>query len=262
MPEYSNGHIPESLLVTFATGWNAAEGTWKHQLSPGTYAKWLALVALAKKNRGRTLEITEGWGAYRPFSIQQQARRMYGTGAAWPGTSSHGGFWEGQQTLAIDVGNWGSVYGWDRGAFYQDVRACGLTPGLISPGRGYPDEPWHVVDLAPWAPAPAPTKTPTAPVVVEEEEEDDMKNCGVYYEDGTNTWKYLIFNTGSGWWHEFGNGNNAGKMPPAYNNAFAKALGTEDWAQVTAGHARVIKQALGAVQRTQVTGSLSVDIDS
>lgn len=149
---YSNGYIPDSLLVTFNTGWNSTDGNWKHQLSPSSYVKHQALVNLARQHTGRTLTITEGWGAYRPYNIQVLARQMYGYGAATPGQSSHGGFWEGKQTLAIDYGNWGWVYGWDRAAFYRDVYACGLTPGLIHPSRGnnYPDEPWHVVDLAPW----------------------------------------------------------------------------------------------------------------
>lgn len=157
MPSYSNGRIPDSLLVIFKTGNNKTDGAWKHQLSPSTLLKHRALVALAKKNTGKDLKISDGWGAYRPYNIQELARKLYGMGAAVPGTSSHGGFWEGRQTLAIDYGNWGEVYGWNRDAFYRDVRAVGLEPGLIHPsrGNGYPDEPWHVVDLDPWASVPA-----------------------------------------------------------------------------------------------------------
>lgn len=172
MPTYSNGHVPDSLLVTFKTGWSSNDGNWKHQLSAGTLQKHNRLVELARKRTGRTLEISEGWGAYRPYNIQEVARRLYGNGAAWPGTSSHGGFWEGQQTLAIDYGNWGWVYDWDRAAFYADVRAAGLAPGLIHPSRGnnYPDEPWHVVDLTPWT---APTGSGSS-VSGRPEEEDPM----------------------------------------------------------------------------------------
>lgn len=151
MVTYSNGYIPSSLLVTFNVGRSAGEGEWKHQLSPATYAKHLALVALARKNTGRTLTLSNGWSGYRPYSAQVYARQRYGNGAAWPGTSSHGGFWEGQQTLAIDYGNWSYVYNGSRDAFYRDCRAVGFEPGLISPQRGYPDEPWHVVDKNPWA---------------------------------------------------------------------------------------------------------------
>jgi hypothetical protein len=152
MPTYRNGYIPESLLVTFATGWSKTDGDWKHQLSPGTYAKHAALV---KRSPGGKLQITQGWGAYRPYSAQVIARRLYGNGAALPGTSSHGGFWESRQTLAIDYHNWGAIYGWDQGRWFADCRAVGLTPGMIMRSRGYPDEPWHVIDLDPWAPAPA-----------------------------------------------------------------------------------------------------------
>jgi len=86
-------------------------------------------------------------------------RAVWGNGAAVAGTSSHGGLWEGQQTLATDYGNWADAYARFGGqaAFYADCRAVGLTPGLISKARGYPEEPWHVIDLDPWAPAPAGT---------------------------------------------------------------------------------------------------------
>lgn len=154
MPSYRNGEVPGSLLVTFASGWLPNEGTWYHQLPPATYAKHQALVALAKRNTGRVLKISEGWGAYRPLSVQVYAKKVHGIYAATPGTSSHGMFWEGMQCAAIDYGNWSYVYNGNRATFYRDVRAVGLEPGLISPQRGYPDEPWHVVDKQPWA-APA-----------------------------------------------------------------------------------------------------------
>lgn len=151
MPTYRNGEVPANLLVTFASGWLPNEGTWYHQLPPATHAKHLALVALAKRNTGRVLKISEGWGAYRPLHIQVYAKRVHGIFAATPGTSSHGMWWERMQCAAIDYGNWGYVYDYDRSDFYRDVRAVGLEPGLISPQRGYPDEPWHVVDKHPWA---------------------------------------------------------------------------------------------------------------
>ncbi|MGW9587510.1 glycoside hydrolase domain-containing protein [Microbacterium sp. NPDC055455] len=157
MPTYSNGYIPENLLVTFATGWNRTDGDWKHQLSPGTYAKYRALVA---RSPGGKLQVTPGWGAYRPYYAQVIARRIFGNGAAVPGTSSHGGYWEGRQTLAIDFHNWGSIYGWDQSRWFADCRAVGLTPGMIMRSRGYPDEPWHVIDLDPWGAVPAGTATP------------------------------------------------------------------------------------------------------
>lgn len=186
MTPYKNGYIPESALVTFNTGFTAGEGNWKHQLSPGTYAKHLALVELARKNTGRTLTLSAGWSGYRPFSAQVYARNRYGVGAATPGTSSHGGFWEGQQTLAIDYGNWSYVYGGSRAAFYRDVRAVGMEPGLISRERGYPDEPWHVVDKNPWAAGaaagiavPAPTMEEGFLMALSDYEQQLVKNAVV-----------------------------------------------------------------------------------
>lgn len=172
MPAYSNGRIPLELLVTFEQGYNGADGHWHHSLSPATYARHLALVKRAKDRTGNDLRISSGWSAYRPYDAQVLARRIHGNYAAMPGTSSHGGFWEGRQTLAVDYGNWAAVYAGAGGqaAFFEDCRAVGLSPGLIMPERGYPLEPWHVVDLNPWSAVPAfEGVTP-----FDSEEEDDM----------------------------------------------------------------------------------------
>ena len=148
---WRNGYIPESDLVIFKRGWNPTDGDWYWGFTPGTYARHLALLNLAFRNTGRWLSPTDGWSTVRPMHAQHIARRIFGNGAAWPGTSSHGGFWEGRETLACDYGNWSWVYAnaGGRAAFYRDCRAVGLSPGLISRERGYPDEPWHVIDLNP-----------------------------------------------------------------------------------------------------------------
>jgi len=175
MPTYSNGYIPLDLLVTFKRGWNSTDGDWHHSLSPATYARHLALVARAFKRTGRTIAISFGWSAYRPYSAQVLARKIWGLGAATPGTSSHGGFWEGKQTLAMDYGNWDWVYQSSGGmsVFFEDCRAVGLLPGMIMRSRGYPDEPWHVIDPNPWSAVPAfEGATEFAPEVVIEEEVD------------------------------------------------------------------------------------------
>lgn len=174
MPDYSNGYIPKEWLVIFETGQNAIDGEWYHGLSPATYSKHLALVERARNRTGRTLRISDGWGAYRPYEAQVIARRVFGDGAAWPGTSSHGGFWEDQQTLAMDYSNWSLVYQGFGGqaAFFSDCRVVGLTPGMIMSSRGYPDEPWHVIDLTPWEGGLASSGSTPFPTQAQEE---DMK---------------------------------------------------------------------------------------
>lgn len=164
---WRNGYIPEGDLVIWKRGYNETDRDWFWGLTPGTYARVLALIALAYLHTGRWLSPGDGWSTYRPLWAQEIARRIFGNGAAWPGTSSHGGFWEGRETLAIDFSNWSWVYSGDRSAFYADCWAVGLTPGMIEPRRGYPDEPWHVIDMNPRSGAPA----STGPATPSEEDE-------------------------------------------------------------------------------------------
>jgi hypothetical protein len=103
--------------------------------------------------------------------------------------------------------------------------------------------------------------TPPNPTPPKPEEAIDM-NSGVYYENGKNTLVYLVFNTDSGWFHEFGQGQNGGAMPGDYNNALARALGTPSWAKVTKGHADVIKRGLVQVQPKAIPAELSVALDT
>lgn len=163
---YRNGEVPSSRLISFHSGWNSTDGAWTHSLPPATYRKHLALVALAKRNTGRDLEIGVGWCAYRPIAAQRMLKKRFGIMAATPGTSSHGGFWEGAEVMAIDYSNWSHVYNGDRAKWFRDVRAVGFAPDQISPRRGYPDEPWHVIDRDPWASVPSGGAN--------ESEEDDM----------------------------------------------------------------------------------------
>lgn len=96
--------------------------------------------------------------------------------------------------------------------------------------------------------------TPSAP----EEEEDDMpKNSGFYYPSSVapNTFVNLIVNTGSGFYHEYGNGGGAGPTSGTYNNPVAAAFDTGSFAQITESHARVIKAACDRV----LSGSGSAD---
>jgi hypothetical protein len=176
MPTYSNGYIPLSLLVVFRTGHNSIDGDWYHAFSPATLQRHKNLLWLGFKRTGRWLALTDGYCAYRPYAIQVAAYDRLGNKAAYPGKSSHGGTFEGYQSLAGDYGNWETVYsGFDgKDAFYADCRAAGLTPGLISPARGYPDEPWHVVDQNPWSAVPAALNVEPFNPPNSAPEEDDM----------------------------------------------------------------------------------------
>lgn len=255
MPTYTNGRIPSSLLVVFRTGRNTTDGYWEHAFSPATLARHQALVKLAKKHTGRDLALGDGWSAYRPYEQQIRAKQIHGIYAATPGTSSHGGTFEGQQTLAGDYHNWSWVYekfGTNkRAAWYADCRAVGLTPGLIEPRRGYPDEPWHVVDENPWVmpsyasttSTPFPTTTPTTPVPEPEEEDDHMKLKGATYTRATDKAAvHILFNEGSGFYVE-----HTG-VPGAYNNPIATHWETGSWPEISEAHAKVLKAALDRVR--------------
>lgn len=179
---WRNGYIPDSELTRFGDhGYNATDKDWYWSLTPGTLARVLALIALAYVHTGRRLSPGSGWTTYRPYWAQVIARNVWGIGAAWPGTSSHGGFWEGRETLAIDFSNWSYVYNGDRAAFYADCWAVGLTPGMIEPRRGYPDEPWHVIDMNPRASAPA-------PAAVTPSEEDELMGAAQDLQKSIDTW--------------------------------------------------------------------------
>lgn len=184
---WKNGEIDERELVIFKRGKNRVDGDWFHGLTPGTYARHLELVRIAKNRTGRALEISEGFGAYRPVAAQIRARELYGNGAAVPRTSSHGGFWEGRETMAVDYGNWSWVYEKHGGrqAFYSDCRKAGLTPGMIEPSRGYPDEPWHVIDLNPRSmPSFAGKEAVPTPANTVPSEEEEMKPFVVMLPNG------------------------------------------------------------------------------
>lgn len=242
---FPNGRVPQDKLITFASGWLPGEGTWYHQLPPGTYAKHLTLVALAKRNTGHDLKPTAGWSCYRPLSVQVYAKKVHGIWAATPGTSSHGMFWERIECAAIDYGNWSSVYNGNRANFYRDVRAVGLEPGLISPQRGYPDEPWHVVDKKPWAAGAATGggAVPFAPTIDVGPEEDDMKLLYVTDSvDGNGVPGWALLNT------------RTGKLVTLRSTGAGAQENANSWARVWGKSLSVTRQdmlnAIAAIQKT------------
>lgn len=240
---FPNGFIPENVLVTFGSGYRADYGNWKHQLSVSSYLKHKRLQELSLRNRGKKLQISEGNNAYRDYAGQVFARQHHGNNAAVPGTSSHGGYWEGKNTLAMDYGNWSYVYGGDRAAFYRDVRSAGLSPGLISPERGYPDEPWHVVDLEPWIVPSGGGSYPT-PEKPEEEEEEDEMSLNVLWQttDPTFAIRAAVGNDVSGLWIEV-TSNDAG-----ITNTLANRYKTGDAVVTTTSAFGVARNAHAAVR--------------
>lgn len=197
MPTYKNGYVPLTVLISFGSGVDQY-GAWEWLLSPATYARHRRLVEIAFKRTGVRLSPSKGYSCYRPYLFQVKYRQEHGVWAAVPGTSSHGGEFQGRDSLAIDYGNWSAVYGGDRAAFYADVRAAGLTPGVISPANGFPDEPWHVVDFDPWGPVPAFDGAVPFPIPSSIESEADgmiMISCPLPWD---NTKKSHVYVTDSG----------------------------------------------------------------
>lgn len=163
MARYPNGGIPAYLLIEVGP---------YHWMTAPTAARWRALVADVLKNEGVTLRITPGKNAYRDRPGQVFARnaacaRGRCNDAAVPGASSHGGEYQGRDSLAIDVDNW-AVLG--KAKFYAYCRKHGFEPGFFD------WEPWHIIDWNPWVmPAGASTSKPSGnttpdPII----EEDDM----------------------------------------------------------------------------------------
>lgn len=204
MSRYPNGQIPEHELIIFNRGrtiHRLNDGStlvedWYQGLTPGTYQKHLALV----NRTGGRLQLTRGFSCYRPLYGQAIARKLYGNGAARVGTSSHGGVWEGRDTLAMDYANWYAVFG-SRDAFYAACRAVGLEPGLISEERGYPDEPWHVIDGQPWRAVAGGAGGGATPFPIPEPEpikEDDMPGIRFHFQKFTNGNQAYVVETETG----------------------------------------------------------------
>lgn len=245
MARYPNGQIPDSVLHRFNSGrtvhWKDGRQIvedWFWALTPGTYQKHLALVALAKRNTGRNLQLSAGFSCYRNLYGQAIARTLHGNGAARVGTSSHGGVWEGRDTLAMDYHNWSSVYGGSRARWYADVRAVGLTPGMIEPSRGYPDEPWHVIDFDPWRAVPAGGGATPFPFPKPEPEparkDEDMPGIRFHHQFFTNGNQAYVCETDTGF--SIPDSSHRAALVKAYDIDLSKLplLNEYDWNAVQA----------------------------
>lgn len=204
---------------------------------------------------GRRVYDTRVWRGVRYYRISSA-----GT-VAVPGTSNHQ--IQGNRG-AVDLRDTGSDAGITsryskRGKWYREH--C-REYDMVMTGDSF-DEGWHsdMLNIFNAVPGGGGGKPNPVPVPVPEEEEDDMpKNSGVWYKKDKNTYVYLVFNTGSGFAHEFSNGTDAGTMPGAYTAGLKAAMDIASWSEVTLGHANVIKLALAAVRPKDAPQEIQVTI--
>lgn len=158
MTTYPNGQIPlDTLVHLYGEAW----------MTPATYERWLWLVAEGQRRHGWTAEVSPGANAYRDLETQKRtyANELAGN-AAYPGTSSHGGTYDGRDAMAIDVGNWGQL---GKDAWYQLARDAGFEPNVFD------WEPWHIIDWTPYS-------APTHPKMEEEMQFDNQNR--IYWPNG------------------------------------------------------------------------------
>lgn len=203
MPTYSNGRVPRARLIKIASGTDR-NGYWEHQLPASTLRKWNAALDYARRKWSKVMRISTGWNGYRPYEVQVDARsRACASGncnaAARAGWSSHGGTWVSAKytggrwvdAMAIDVVpqqlTWAQVD--------EAMRHAGFLVGAITKAIAGMDEPWHYIDLDPWAAVPSADleSKPFTPAPDEEvldlSEEDDM--LILIKRDGKNEWSLL-----------------------------------------------------------------------
>jgi hypothetical protein len=182
MPTYTNGRIPLDVVsVILADGHDSKGRYYQQRLTPQTTARWRYAQAYSVAKWGKKPLVRSGGpNSYRPIAFQQA---YYQDGvdqgnplqAAYPGTSSHGGWWKDwrdrkvKDCLAIDVDPQGLTWA----QVWEACRAAGFECGLITPAvAGGLDEPWHVIDFNAFGPMPAfAGATPLNPSLFEE---DDM----------------------------------------------------------------------------------------
>lgn len=205
---------------------------------------------------GRRVYDTRVWRGVRYYRISSA-----GT-VAVPGYSNH----EIQGNRgAVDLRDTGSnagitVANSTRGRWFrQNCHNYDMVMTGDSFGEG-----WHSDMLNIFAAVPSGgggSKPTPVPVPKPEEEEDDMpKNSGVWYKKDKSTYVYLVFNTGSGFAHEFSNGLNAGTMPGSYTAGLKASMDIASWSEVTLSHANVIKNALAAVRPKDAPKEIEITI--
>jgi hypothetical protein len=156
---YQNGRVPLDVLEHLGGD---------IYLPPATAARWRGFRDDVKAETGVTLYITpatsrgwDGWNGYRPLGSQITYKAHLGMQAAMPGTSSHGGVYQGSDCFAMDIGNYWAVP-WE--VFTRLARKWGLTTNFVTP-----EERWHVGDKNPWT-MPDGSGGSTTPTIKEDDE--------------------------------------------------------------------------------------------
>lgn len=141
-------------------------------------------------------------------------------------------------------------------------------PGHLYPGRGsqnvtYITRAQHWYDVMTGkkqSPQPTPEKTKETAVGGTEPTIEELfeMNSGIFCVDG-KVYRYLLFNTLSGWEQEYSNGTG-GAMGGDYNNPLATTLRTGSFAKVTRSHYYAIKRSLADLRANKVELSGTVTI--
>ena len=154
---YSNGLIPESVLVEIGSGWDS-NGFWRWMATPATVARFRFAQRYSLEHFGREIGIRTGWNVYRPLASQEQARENACAsgncaGAAVPVPAVRRRPRNGRDCLAIDVDPNGLEW-WQ---VDEAMAAAGFAVGLITEAMsGIPGgEPWHYIDFYAFGPVPA-----------------------------------------------------------------------------------------------------------
>jgi hypothetical protein len=170
---WSNGEIPYDVVSVVLDSGTDENGFYELRCTPAFAARWKSAKAYALAHFGKTFYARTGWNIYRPLFSQRTARTNACnegncSAAAYPGSSSHGGDWNGRVCLAVDV----DPNGLSWAQIDEAMTAAGFSAGLITaaissiPGG----EPWHYIDFNAFGPVPADMDaTPVVPPIPEEE---------------------------------------------------------------------------------------------
>lgn len=176
MVMFRNGEIPDSVVsVILGSGADSRGRVWEFRCTPASAARWAFAKRYAEAHFGRTIYISSGANFYRSRAWQDIARSdacASGNcaGAAVPGSSSHGGNWNGRDCLAVDVDRNG--LSWDQ--VDEAMEAAGFSARLITEAMsGIPGgERWHYIDFNAFGAVPAFEGSTPFPI---ESEEDTMR---------------------------------------------------------------------------------------